>query len=139
MCYRKSQERDYRHLLMVPSRMRRDILTSCHDGRAGGHFGYTKTLVKVQSRFLWPKICRSVKAYVASCRVCQFNKPMSGAPIGLLQSISSPKEPFETIGVDNLGPFKCTVLGNFYLVNDRLFSEMGVYIGSTRLLGNWSN
>ena len=53
--YRKNQERGHRHLLMVPSIMRRDILTSCHDGPTGGHFGYSKTLLKVQSRFWWPK------------------------------------------------------------------------------------
>jgi ribonuclease HI len=110
--YRKNDRVGRRFLLVVPSFLRREILEACHDDPSGGHFGINKTLSKVCERYWWPKMSLSVKTYVKSCSNCQFHKPITGLPVGELLPIPPPTRPFETIGIDHLGPFKRTLNGN---------------------------
>ncbi len=114
--YRKNTESGLKDLLVVPSFLRRDVLHARHDHPTGGHMGIAKTLAKVSQRYWWPGMTRSVRSYVLSCAHCQINKPMSGQPIGKLMPIPPPREPFETVGVDHLGPFKITARGNKYVL-----------------------
>jgi len=104
--YKENPSSGRSKLLVVPSILRRQIVESCHDFPAGGHNGIAKTLHRVMQRYWWPGLDRNVKAYVASCRSCQLNKPSNQRPQGLLMPIPPPSEPFDTIGVDHLGPFK---------------------------------
>ena len=48
------------------------ILHHFHDRESGGHFGATRTTVKVlQLGFYWPTLFKDAHRYVSSCNQCQ--------------------------------------------------------------------
>ncbi|KAI9559444.1 hypothetical protein GHT06_013434 [Daphnia sinensis] len=99
--------RGRKHLLVVPSILRRDIVSVCHDSPTGGHFGMENT---------W--------AYVSACTFCQLNKHPYGQLEGKFSSIEPPTESLRVIGLDHIGPFKRTERGNRHiLVAIDLFSK----------------
>ena len=105
-----------RHLLVIPSTMRSQILHAIHDAPEGGHIGRRATLRKIQERFWWPRMERSVQLYVASCEVCQKHKRRPGCQHGLLTPITLPDTIFSTIGIDHVGPLPTTAAGNRYII-----------------------
>ncbi|GJV52055.1 reverse transcriptase domain-containing protein [Tanacetum coccineum] len=49
-----------------------DILTACHSGPTGGHYGANYTAKKVfESRFYWPTIYKDAHDLVTHCDTCQ--------------------------------------------------------------------
>ncbi|XP_070054933.1 uncharacterized protein [Nicotiana tomentosiformis] len=48
------------------------ILSHCHDGGSGGHYGRNHTVAKVmEASFFWPTLYKDARAYVAACDKCQ--------------------------------------------------------------------
>ncbi|XP_019241120.1 PREDICTED: uncharacterized protein LOC109221110 [Nicotiana attenuata] len=48
------------------------ILSHCHDGAAGGHYGGNRTTAKVMEfSFFWTTLYKDTRAYVAACENCQ--------------------------------------------------------------------
>ena len=84
------------------------ILKEKHDNILGGHYGYRKTLQKVQQSYYWPKMSKEIKDYVESCDFCQRNKTQRQKPYGLLQPIGPPEERFTTYSIDFIGPLPAT-------------------------------
>lgn len=75
-----------------------------------------KTSHRIQQRYWWPGIERSVRAYVASCISCQTNKHQTGRAIGKMFPVPPPSQAFDTVSADHLGPFQRTKLGNKYVL-----------------------
>lgn len=113
---RNSIDRGRKFLLVVPSTMRREILSRNHDDPTSGHFGIEKTLSRLSDRFWWPRMAKHVRNFVLSCVHCQCFKHVSRPHAGLLEPIPPPSHPFHTIGVDHLGPLKETDGGNVHVV-----------------------
>uniref|UniRef100_L7LW12 RNA-directed DNA polymerase n=1 Tax=Rhipicephalus pulchellus TaxID=72859 RepID=L7LW12_RHIPC len=105
-----------RLLLVVPTSLRRHVLRAAHDEPTSGHMGFSRTFQRTQDRFFWPKMRRSVSAYVASCERCQRYKRPTSEPAGLLHPIAPPGSPFEVVGVDLLGPFPRSTNGNRWII-----------------------
>ena len=80
--------------------LRARLLREQHDAPYSGHLGHNKTLASVASRYWWPHLSRSVRAYVSGCAVCQRTKPSSQAPPGLLQPIPIAQHPWEQVSMD---------------------------------------
>ena len=114
--YRRNDRRGRPYLLIVPSILRKDIVAECHDSPNGGHHGVKKTFDRVIQRYWWKGVEKSVAAYVSSCPFCQSFKSRVGLKAGKLRPIAPPKEPFELLGIDHLGPFKTTQRGMQHLV-----------------------
>jgi Integrase zinc binding domain len=75
----------------------------CHDGDNAGHLGKTRIRERVLARFTWPGVYDEVDNYVRTCPQCQTRKhqvPRVRAP----QQHVEVTGPFETIGIDVLGP-----------------------------------
>lgn len=104
------------HLLVIPASLRPGILHVIHDTPEGGHIGQRATLKKVQERFWWPKMSKSVRDYVASCEICQRHKRLPGCQPGLLTPIPPPATIFHTVGIDHVGPLPTTAAGNRYIL-----------------------
>ena len=83
----------------VPA-LRLRVLQQCHDAPSAGHAGYLRTLNATSARFWWPHMSRSVKAYVASCPICQRIKPSTLLPPGLLRPHAVPSRPWSHIRMD---------------------------------------
>ncbi len=81
--------------LVVPadSALRTRILSECHDSTTSGHFGRDKTLDAAKARFAWNGLAADVERYVATCELCQRNKPSQQATPGLLMPLPLPDHP----------------------------------------------
>ena len=78
-----------------------------------GHFGVQAAYDKLQPKYHFPHMWKTIKDYVESCRQCQLRKkPRPNEP---LHSIKASK-PFELVGMDCIGPLKETPDGNKYII-----------------------
>lgn len=88
--------------VVVPSKLRENVLQLAHDSAFAGHLGFQKTLDRVESSFHWPGITGDVKRYCASCDRCQrIGIRPTRAPLGNHQLIT---EPFKKVSIDLIGP-----------------------------------
>lgn len=105
-----------RFLLVVPTRLRSQVLRTMHDDATSGHLGTARTLHRTKERFFWPNMHRTVAQYVASCQECQKYKRPTHVPPGLLHPVAPPSSPFEQVGIDLLGPFPRSSTGNRWVI-----------------------
>ncbi|GJU44419.1 reverse transcriptase domain-containing protein [Tanacetum coccineum] len=92
-----------------------DILTACHSGPTGGHYGANYTAKKVfDSGFYWPTIYKDAHDLVTRCDTCQRQGK-------ILQRDEMPQnsiqvcEIFDVWGIDFMGPFPSS-RGNKYIL-----------------------
>lgn len=64
----------------VPRRAVRQLLNLSHDGVLAGHFGFTKTLGRLE-KFHWKGKTRDVREYCGGCATCQQQKDSGGADL----------------------------------------------------------
>lgn len=100
--------------MCVPPDLVESILLSCHEDITAGHLGTTRTLEKVCKRFFWPKMIHHI-AHVRSCVDCQTKKKVPSRPSGFLTSIKTDR-PFQKVGIDLLGPFPKSTMGNKHII-----------------------
>lgn len=86
--------------LYVPASLRATVLCRCHDVKQAGHFGFLKTLHLVKRQFWWPRMRTDIEAYVKSCPRCAVTKTRPGRPLGLMQSVADPVQPWQEIAMD---------------------------------------
>ncbi len=102
--------------IVVPKKLRRDLVCLAHEGKMSGHMGVRKTLDRLTRNFYWPGIKREVAEWCRSCDVCQKagkpNQTIKNAP---LTSVPIFEEPFERIIIDVVGPLPRTANGNEYI------------------------
>ncbi|GJS68658.1 reverse transcriptase domain-containing protein [Tanacetum coccineum] len=82
-----------------------DILTACHNGPTGGHYGANYTTKKVfDSGFYWPLIYRDAHDMVKSCDSCQRQGKISQQD-KMPQNAIQVCEIFDVWGIDFIGLF----------------------------------
>jgi hypothetical protein len=52
-------------LLVVPSLLRKQVLSQCHDALTSAHFGRTKTLNNIQRHFWWPAGIAGIRQHIS--------------------------------------------------------------------------
>jgi hypothetical protein len=88
-----------------------------------GHFGKLRTTNCIRRYFWWPTLAKEVDKFCKSCHTCQTVKSSPLHPDGLLHSLPIPNYPWESIGMDFLGPFRKSNGFDYLLVMiDRLSS-----------------
>ena len=92
----------FRDRVCVPNSatLRMRILQDYHDSPSAGHPGYHRTLTAIASHFWWPRMTRTVRAYVSSCATCQRTKPSTQPPLGLLRPHAVPTRPWSHMSMD---------------------------------------
>ncbi|CAB0038079.1 unnamed protein product [Trichogramma brassicae] len=85
--------------LSVPKDAKPRVLHDFHD--AAGHPEEDETYRAISNRFYWPNIQKDVRNHVKLCRISGKKSKTSSADIRPHQ----PKEPWNTIAVDFMGPF----------------------------------
>ena len=101
--------------LLLPKKLRAEVLHQLHDSETSGHLGISKTLKRVQERFYWVGCNQDVKHWCSSCDACASRKgppravraPMAQYNVGA---------PMERVAVDVLGPLPESESGNKYLL-----------------------
>ncbi|GJU21446.1 reverse transcriptase domain-containing protein [Tanacetum coccineum] len=104
-------------LNMVTSRGQEvvDILTACHSGPTGGHYGANYTTKKVfDSVFYWPTIYKDAHDLVTRCDTCQRQEKISQRDEMPQKSIQV-CEIFDVWGIDFMGSFPSS-RGNKYIL-----------------------
>ena len=101
-------KKDDKRVLCIPNvlingRSAREIVISeAHSMLA--HLGSNKTLDYLKDYVWWKDLASDVKAYCETCHTCKTSKPSNQKPYGLLNPLSVPTYPWESIGVDFVGP-----------------------------------
>ena len=87
--------------LCVPKDLRTEVMREAHDTiTEAAHGGYFKTYNRISATYYWPRMSREIKIFVNTCDVCQKTKPRRHRPMGLLQPIPIPSQPFEVVSMD---------------------------------------
>ena len=68
------------------------------------HLGASKTLSYLRDHVWWKTMVADTQAYCGTCVTCKRSKPNNQKPYGLLNPLATPAEPWESIGVDFVGP-----------------------------------
>jgi len=99
------------------------VLQLAHDW--AGHFGISRTLSKVRQHCVWDGMTREVEDYCRSCVSCAVHKSTNQRPGGVLRQLPIPAEPWDSIGIDFVGPLPPSTNGNdcIMVIVDR-FSKM---------------
>ena len=101
--------------LVVPDKLKTEVLENNHDSKFAGHMGQKNTLLKCRNSFYWPQQKRDVLAYVKSCHICNKNKKPSVKPKAAMVNYHA-GSPFERLHIDILGPFMRSNAGNRYVL-----------------------
>ena len=87
--------------LCVPKEFHVEVMQETHNTiTEAAHGGYFKTYNWISSTYYWPRMSREVKVFVNTCDICQKTKPRRHGPVGLLQPIPIPSQPFEVVSMD---------------------------------------
>ena len=76
-----------------------------HAHQTIGHYGQWKTLNYIQRSYWWLQMATDIEAFCRSCRKCQTNKTDTLKPQGFLHSLPIPDKPWQSVGMDFMGPF----------------------------------
>lgn len=90
--------------LLVPTKLRDQVLRLAHDSVLAGHLGVKKTKERILAEFYWPGVQGDITRYCQSCDICQKTFPKGKVPkipVGELPLIDTP---FSRVAVDLVGP-----------------------------------
>ncbi|KAJ8036669.1 Protein NYNRIN [Holothuria leucospilota] len=103
--------------VVVPAKLRGQVLKLAHSALFGGHLGVQKTKDKVLSNFTWPGIHGDVTRYCQSCDVCQRSVQKGRTTKVPLGSLPIMGEPFQRVAADLVGPITpATERGHKYIL-----------------------
>jgi hypothetical protein len=115
LLYRKTSAAGRR--LCIPGELTNEVLQDAHDAPGGGgHNGVDKTVDTVSSRFYWPKIFETVRAWIRGCATCLRIKPRNQLPAGLLSPLDIPAARGERVNIDFITKLPTTTAGNDTIV-----------------------
>ncbi|XP_032689886.1 uncharacterized protein LOC116853116 [Odontomachus brunneus] len=95
---------------------RRRIIEENHASTIGGHKGITKTYLRIKGKYQWPNLKTDVQTYIRNCRNCQLKNLVRVKTRQPMVLTDTPKEAFEKISMDIMGPLPTTSSGNSYIL-----------------------
>jgi hypothetical protein len=118
--------------LVVPESLRVEIMNEVHNTiTEAAHGGYAKTYNRIAAVYYWPRMSRDIKKYTSTCDICQKAKPRRHAPIGMLQPIPIPSQPFEVVTMDFIPELpECEGYDNVLVIVDKL-TKYAIFIPTT--------
>jgi hypothetical protein len=88
-------------LLYIPvGPLRTEVIRECHCPPYAAHLGASKTTGRILKTCWWPRLNADVRDFVKACRTCQRIKGYTALPYGLLQPLSVPERPWESVSMD---------------------------------------
>ena len=101
--------------LVVPAKLRQDILRSLHEGALSAHLGEEKMRNLLKERFYWPSCADDVSEWCSCCAVCCSRKTHAPKRRAGLQTLQV-EYPLQMVCVDLLGPLPETETGSRYVL-----------------------
>jgi hypothetical protein len=102
-------------VLVMPTKLRRQIIYNYHNVPCLGHMGLHKCYHALRQRFYWAGMYNMVKQYVKNCRACQTRKPRKNPPAPLCK-FNNAEFPLNRVSLDIMGPYKITERNNRYIL-----------------------
>ena len=120
------------HQLVCPESLLVEIMSEVHNTiTEAAHGGYAKSYNRIASVYYWPQMSRDIKKYVGSCDICQKAKPRRHTPVGMLQPIPIPSQPFEVVTMDFIPELpECEGYDNVLVMVDKL-TKYTIFIPTT--------
>jgi transposase InsO family protein len=100
--------------LVVPSKLKANVLEGLHDDKVAGHMGIKRTTKRVQERYYWPGYNQDVAEWCKKCTVCQARAPGKAAKASLKKLQTGAR--LQRSSLDILGPLPRTESGNRYIL-----------------------
>ena len=135
--YGFSKEDDIMYLgqrKFVPKDLETSWIERHHDNKIAGHQGINKTWELLNNHYYFPKMRHKIGRYIEKCHVCNTSKKSREKPMGLLQPLPIPTQPWETVSMDfivKLPPSRDSVSNVTYdsilTVVDKL-TKFGIFI-----------
>jgi hypothetical protein len=122
LLYYRTDEYGHWRLCLPDIQYRKTVIHDNHDLAIAGHPGFIKTYSKIARTYYWPNMGKDIRKHVQECDACQRTKPSNQPPAGRLHPLPIPGRPWESIGMDNLGPVPKSATGKdmILVVIDRL-------------------
>lgn len=111
------------------SALHQQLLAAVHTSPVGGHSGIPVTLRRAKQLFAWRGMNSAVRAFVASCRVCQQAKLDHSRLPGLLQPLEVPDRAWKIISMDFVEGLPVSGRFNAILVVVDTFSKYAHFVG----------
>ena len=90
-----------------------------------GHFRQFKTSQYIRGYFWWQSMSHDIESYCKTCGTCVTSKDANSKPTGLLHSLPIPDRPWQSIGLDFIGPLpKSNNFDCLLVVIDQLTSQV---------------
>jgi len=81
-----------------------------------GHFGQLSTSRYVRRYYWWPSMGTDIELFCSSCTLCQTTKDSTQKPTGLLHNLPIPNRPWQSVGMDFMGPLPMSKGYDYLLV-----------------------
>ena len=75
------------------------------DNKSGDHLGVNKTVNKISSKYYFPSITETVRAYISKCDECQRQNKKNKTLVPELQPLACGNRVWGKIGIDLVDPF----------------------------------
>jgi transposase InsO family protein len=102
-----------------------------HAHNVMGHFGHYKTTQYVRRTYWWPSMTGDIETYCRTCGQCQTTKDSNTRPAGLLVTLPVPDRPWQSVGLDFMGPLPPSNSYDYLLVVIDRFTSMVHLIPTT--------
>ena len=96
-----------------------------------GHSGVAKTVEALTRDLWWPNMKKDVEKYIPGCEVCQKAKPDRQPRAAPLHPNEIPKEPWEVVSVDLIGPLPESKGNDMILVIVDRFTKKSYFLPTT--------
>ena len=105
--YRRSDTEDNMQIV-VPQRLKENVLFTGHSSLMGGHLGWKKTYNVIKNHFYWRGMTKDIRNYCNACDTCQRTISKGRVPITPMGTMPIIEEPFKRVAIDLIGPIKPT-------------------------------
>ena len=90
--------------VLVPKKLRNEVLRLGHEGILAGHLGIKKSSDRIQTNLYWPGILGDIRKYCQSCDICQRTVDKGSVRKAPVQSVPWVHIPFDQVAIDLIGP-----------------------------------
>ena len=97
--------------IVVPAKLRKEILERFHNHKLAGHQGIEKTLAIIKNKYFWPKMARDIRIHITNCLVCARRK-VAGTCKAPLQPMPVAEYVWQRMAIDIVGPVPVSNKGN---------------------------
>ena len=132
LLYYRTDEYEPWRLCLPDTPYRKKVIHENHDLAIAGHPGFIQTYAKIARLYYWPGMSADIRKHTKECDACQRTKPSTQKPSGELQPLPIPARPWQSIGMDYLGPLPVSSNGHdmILIAVDRL-TKMAHFIPTT--------